>query len=139
MNYSIKYGNTDHYYILHIIAAFFECTICHSTTTVEIDRGRIAEPTVCTHCNAKYTMTLVHNRSYFTDKQMVKLQESPGVYVHTFIVEHLIVVTWAFCLICTPSSLGPVALGNLVVYIRQNTSAHFATIKCMYVCIVVCT
>ena len=30
-------------------------------------------------------MTLVHNRSYFTDKQMVKLQESPGTYVHNLV------------------------------------------------------
>ncbi|XP_065915389.1 DNA replication licensing factor mcm4-like [Dysidea avara] len=57
--------------------AFFECAVCHSTMTVEIDRGRIAEPTVCANCSAKYTMTLIHNRSSFTDKQMVKLQESP--------------------------------------------------------------
>ena len=48
--------------------------------TVEIDRGRIAEPIVCANCSAKYTMTLIHNRSSFTDKQMVKLQESPGMY-----------------------------------------------------------
>ena len=60
--------------------AFFECALCHSTMTVEIDRGRIAEPIVCANCSAKYTMTLIHNRSSFTDKQMVKLQESPGMY-----------------------------------------------------------
>ena len=79
-----KYFRSMH--CLCISVAFFECTICHSTMMVEIDRGRIAEPTVCTHCNAKYTMTLVHNRSYFTDKQMVKLQESPGkdIYVFTY-------------------------------------------------------
>ena len=45
---------------------------------VEIDRGRIAEPTVCVNCEALHSMTLVHNRSYFTDKQIVKLQEAPG-------------------------------------------------------------
>lgn len=77
--------NIHSLFMCYLPIAFFECTICHSTATVEIDRGRIAEPTVCTHCNAKYTMTLVHNRSYFTDKQMVKLQESPGKYTHTYI------------------------------------------------------
>ena len=42
-----------------------------------IDRGRIAEPAVCAHCQSLHSMALVHNRSLFNDKQLVKLQESP--------------------------------------------------------------
>lgn len=57
--------------------AFFKCHVCAFTTTVEIDRGRIAEPTVCSFCNTSHSFTLIHNRSRFSDKQMVKLQESP--------------------------------------------------------------
>lgn len=57
--------------------AFFKCLVCSFTTTVEIDRGRIAEPTLCSNCNTNHCFSLVHNRSQFTDKQMVKLQESP--------------------------------------------------------------
>ena len=57
--------------------AFFRCTVCSNTTSVDIDRGRIAEPVLCTHCNTKFSFTLIHNRSQFSDKQMVKLQESP--------------------------------------------------------------
>ncbi|XP_056645438.1 DNA replication licensing factor MCM4 [Diorhabda sublineata] len=57
--------------------AFFKCIVCQFCTTVEIDRGRINEPTLCTSCNTNHTFTLVHNRSQFTDKQMIKLQESP--------------------------------------------------------------
>lgn len=57
--------------------AFFKCIVCSFTTTVEIDRGHIAEPTVCTHCNNNYCFNLIHNRSHFSDKQMIKLQESP--------------------------------------------------------------
>ncbi|XP_043464971.1 DNA replication licensing factor MCM4 [Leptopilina heterotoma] len=57
--------------------AFFKCIICSFTTLVEVDRGRIAEPTVCTHCNNNFCFNLVHNRSHFSDKQMIKLQESP--------------------------------------------------------------
>lgn len=57
--------------------AFFKCISCDFTTTVEIDRGRINEPTVCTNCNNNYCFSLVHNRSHYTDKQLVKLQESP--------------------------------------------------------------
>lgn len=58
--------------------AFFKCYVCGNSTTVEIDRGRIAEPTLCTNCNTNHSFALVHNRSQFTDKQMIKLQESPG-------------------------------------------------------------
>ena len=60
--------------------AFFSCHVCKNTTTVEIERGRIAEPTLCQNCNTNHSFTLVHNRSQFTDKQMIKLQEAPGEY-----------------------------------------------------------
>ncbi|KAA0189047.1 hypothetical protein HAZT_HAZT004670 [Hyalella azteca] len=57
--------------------AFFRCHVCAFTASVEIDRGRIAEPTLCTHCNTSHSFTMIHNRSHFSDKQMVKLQEAP--------------------------------------------------------------
>lgn len=57
--------------------AFFRCYVCHSTAISEIDRGRIAEPSICQNCNTNHSYALVHNRSQFTDLQIVKLQESP--------------------------------------------------------------
>ncbi|XP_060861436.1 DNA replication licensing factor MCM4 [Metopolophium dirhodum] len=57
--------------------AFFRCIVCSYTTIVEIDRGNIAEPTLCPHCNTNHCFELVHNQSNFTDKQLTKLQESP--------------------------------------------------------------
>ncbi|KAK3086222.1 hypothetical protein FSP39_015423 [Pinctada imbricata] len=71
--------------------AFFKCYVCSNTVVVEIDRGRIAEPTLCTNCNTNHSFALVHNRSHFTDKQMIKLQESPedmppGQTPHTVIL-----------------------------------------------------
>ncbi|XP_018783057.1 PREDICTED: DNA replication licensing factor MCM4 [Bactrocera latifrons] len=57
--------------------AFFKCIICAFCTAVEVDRGRIAQPTLCTNCNTNHCFRLVHNRSEFTDKQLIKLQESP--------------------------------------------------------------
>ncbi|XP_058799343.1 DNA replication licensing factor MCM4-like [Phymastichus coffea] len=57
--------------------AFFKCIICSFVSMVELDRGRISEPTVCTNCNNNYCFSLVHNRCHFSDKQMIKLQESP--------------------------------------------------------------
>lgn len=59
--------------------AFFRCLVCQHTVQAEIDRGRISEPDRCPRdvCNSKGTMSLVHNRSEFTDKQVVRLQETP--------------------------------------------------------------
>ncbi|GLE09705.1 hypothetical protein PINS_up021520 [Pythium insidiosum] len=57
--------------------AFFRCALCHATAQVELDRGRIEEPTFCTHCQARHCMELLHNRCVFTDKQLVKMQETP--------------------------------------------------------------
>ena len=59
--------------------AFFRCLVCQHTVQAEIDRGRISEPDRCPRdvCNSKGTMSLVHNRSDFTDKQVVRLQETP--------------------------------------------------------------
>ena len=61
------------------------------TQTVEIDRGTIVEPASCSNCNTQQGMGLIHNRSRFTDKQMVKMQESPddmpaGQTPHTVIM-----------------------------------------------------
>ncbi|XP_069367870.1 DNA replication licensing factor MCM4 isoform X2 [Paralichthys olivaceus] len=71
--------------------AFFQCQVCAYSTRVEVDRGRIAEPAVCRHCNTTHSLALVHNRSAFSDKQMIKIQESPedmpaGQTPHTTII-----------------------------------------------------
>lgn len=58
--------------------AFFRCNVCSNTASVEVDRGRILEPTLCAMCNTGYSFSIIHNRSQFSDRQMVKLQESPG-------------------------------------------------------------
>ncbi|KAI1902000.1 hypothetical protein AGOR_G00040210 [Albula goreensis] len=71
--------------------AFFRCQVCAFTMRVEVDRGRIAEPAVCRSCNTTHSMALIHNRSIFSDKQMIKLQESPedmpaGQTPHTTVI-----------------------------------------------------
>ena len=73
------------------VLAFFKCNVCHATQLVEIERGTINEPTACTNCNTQQSMALIHNRSQFTDKQMIKMQESPddmpaGQTPHTVIL-----------------------------------------------------
>lgn len=59
--------------------AFFRCEVCNHTVKVDIDRGKIAEPTKCPRpaCKSPNSMQIVHNRSGFADKQVIKLQETP--------------------------------------------------------------
>ena len=58
--------------------AHFACTICSYSDAITLERGRISEPTVCPECNIKNGFELVHNRSMFADKQMVRIQETPN-------------------------------------------------------------
>ncbi|WWC65011.1 uncharacterized protein I303_107625 [Kwoniella dejecticola CBS 10117] len=60
-------------------AAFFRCMVCQHTVQADIDRGKINEPERCPRdvCGLKGTMSLIHNRSEFTDKQVIRLQETP--------------------------------------------------------------
>nr|CAD1823671.1 unnamed protein product [Ananas comosus var. bracteatus] len=60
--------------------AVFRCLICgYYSEPILVDRGRVSEPTRCgrQECLAMNSMTLVHNRCRFVDKQIVKLQETP--------------------------------------------------------------
>ncbi|MBA7489659.1 hypothetical protein ES702_00193 [subsurface metagenome] len=59
--------------------AFFVCSVCGHAVLVSIDRGKIAEPAICSReaCKSKDTMQIVHNRCNFADKQVIKLQETP--------------------------------------------------------------
>ncbi|CAK5275775.1 unnamed protein product [Mycena citricolor] len=61
--------------------AFFRCLNCSHTTQVEIDRGKIAEPSVCPRdvCASPGTLSLIHNRCTFADRQVIRLQETPDV------------------------------------------------------------
>ncbi|EGO26952.1 hypothetical protein SERLADRAFT_360946 [Serpula lacrymans var. lacrymans S7.9] len=59
--------------------AFFRCLTCSHTVQVEIDRGKIQEPARCPRdvCASVGTMSLVHNRCEFADRQVIRLQETP--------------------------------------------------------------
>lgn len=59
--------------------AFFTCQACGSSTTVENVRGFISEPQQCPQasCGSLNSMCLVHNRCLFSDKQIIKIQETP--------------------------------------------------------------
>ncbi|MED6181332.1 DNA replication licensing factor, mcm4 component [Stylosanthes scabra] len=66
--------------IPEIREAIFRCLVCgNCTEPVAVERGRITEPTICLReeCQSRNSMTLLHNRCRFTDKQIVRLQETP--------------------------------------------------------------
>lgn len=60
---------------------FFKCTSCDYTITVDNIKGKIAEPSKCpnSECGVSNSMVLIHNRCIFSDKQIVKVQETPGL------------------------------------------------------------
>lgn len=59
--------------------AFFKCSVCNHGLLVTLDRGKIREPTECprARCGQKNSMQIIHNRCHFSDKQVIKLQETP--------------------------------------------------------------
>ena len=57
--------------------AAFRCEVCGAEEHAFNDRGRVEEPAACAACGARWAMRLLHNRSGFFDKQIVKMQESP--------------------------------------------------------------
>lgn len=57
--------------------AMYQCSKCRNMVDVGINHGRIEEPRRCSSCNTRDAYTLIHSRSKFADKQMVRLQEAP--------------------------------------------------------------
>lgn len=57
--------------------AAFRCFKCGLTRHEFISRGRILEPDLCENCKSRYSFQLQHNACYFSDKQHVKIQETP--------------------------------------------------------------
>eukprot|EP01083_Nonionella_stella_P310978 1107151_1 len=59
--------------------AWFRCVRCSHEMTVAIVRGRIAEPKQCAnpHCQEKGSLDMIHNRCIYSDKQLIRTQETP--------------------------------------------------------------
>ena len=57
--------------------AAFKCTKCHLFEFKFLERGRIIEPDFCKSCKNRGTFQLMHNSCMFSDKQHIKLQETP--------------------------------------------------------------
>merc|ERR1719481_52359 len=126
--------------IPEMAVAHFQCSVCRNTAEVEIEQGRIAEPTLCPNCQTNHSFALVHNRSRFTDKQMVKLQESPDdmpagqtphtvvLYVHGDLVDSVqpgdrVAVTGVYRAV--PQRSNPKMRNLLSVYKTHIDVVHF--------------
>lgn len=57
--------------------AMYRCNKCQHMEEVALQDGRISEPRMCPSCRARDSFSLIHSRSTFADKQMVRLQETP--------------------------------------------------------------
>ncbi|KAF9216516.1 hypothetical protein BGZ59_009321 [Podila verticillata] len=59
--------------------SFFQCLVCDYTSQADAERGRITEPTKCPRqeCGALNSMSLIHNRGEYADKQVCRMQEMP--------------------------------------------------------------
>jgi DNA replication licensing factor MCM4 len=60
-------------------SAWFKCTVCGHELDSGIENGRINEPTLCENkeCRTRNSYQLIYHRCYFTDRQLIKVQESP--------------------------------------------------------------
>ena len=60
--------------------AYFKCIVCGHSVTSENIKGRIEEPDRCPRegCGLLRTMSIIHNRCIFSDKQVIRMQETPG-------------------------------------------------------------
>lgn len=57
--------------------ACFKCIKCQKEEYKFIERGKITEPDFCDQCRGRYTFEMIHNLCMFSDKQHVKMQETP--------------------------------------------------------------
>lgn len=57
--------------------AHFTCTKCFREEERSVNMGRILEPTYCVNCEQRDTFQPNFNASIFSDKQHVKVQETP--------------------------------------------------------------
>jgi len=57
----------------------FRCTTdgCNNEVKVKLNNWKIEEPTKCDHCAMSHSFQIVHNDCYFSDRQILRLQEKP--------------------------------------------------------------
>jgi DNA replication licensing factor MCM4 len=85
--------------------AVFECGVCGANQDAQVEHHRVVEPDVCQNpeCQAKGCMGIVHNRSLFLDKQIIRLQEAPEHMPEGETPQTVSMCTWARMVdVCKP-------------------------------------
>ena len=59
--------------------AHFRCVNCKKTEAIANEGGRIQEPNDCSSCKTKNSFEIIHNLCFFSDRQYIKLQETPEI------------------------------------------------------------
>jgi DNA replication licensing factor MCM4 len=61
--------------------AFFKCSMCDFSVSVESVKGKISPPSHCPRedCKANQSMEIVYNRSIYNSKQILRIQETPDM------------------------------------------------------------
>jgi DNA replicative helicase MCM subunit Mcm2 (Cdc46/Mcm family) len=68
----------------------FGCESCGTEKLVAAACGRLEEPQRCDQCNKSWTMKLLHNRCWFQNKQLIKMQVQCCSFKHH-------TLTWTGC------------------------------------------
>lgn len=85
--------------------AVFQCGICGASQDAQVEHHRVVEPDVCqnSECQGKGCMGIVHNRSLFLDKQIIRLQEAPEHMPEGETPQTVSMCTWARMVdVCKP-------------------------------------
>uniref|UniRef100_A0A914IAH7 DNA replication licensing factor MCM4 n=1 Tax=Globodera rostochiensis TaxID=31243 RepID=A0A914IAH7_GLORO len=126
--------------IPQMVEGYFQCAFCNHPELRKVDMGVVEEPINCTNCNNQGCFQLIHNRSTFMDKQVIKLQEIPGdmpagqtqhtvtLYVHGALVESVhpgdrITVTGIYR--ASPVRLNPVQQAVHSIFRTSMDVIHF--------------
>ncbi|KAK8797108.1 hypothetical protein WA158_004318 [Blastocystis sp. Blastoise] len=59
--------------------ATFRCMVCFGYQLVDREGTRVEEPVKCPNCNSRQSMQIQHNMCVYSDKQLVKMQETPNM------------------------------------------------------------
>eukprot|EP00418_Pyrodinium_bahamense_P030773 CAMPEP_0179148348 /NCGR_PEP_ID=MMETSP0796-20121207/71785_1 /TAXON_ID=73915 /ORGANISM="Pyrodinium bahamense, Strain pbaha01" /LENGTH=915 /DNA_ID=CAMNT_0020849059 /DNA_START=90 /DNA_END=2840 /DNA_ORIENTATION=- len=62
-----------------MMSAVFRCTVedCKNEVAVALSHWTIEEPTRCENCGSTHSFQIIHNECTFSDRQVLKLQETP--------------------------------------------------------------
>jgi DNA replication licensing factor MCM4 len=74
---------------------YFKCSLCDHVVLADVENGMLTEPEICTREECQQgTMQLVHGNCSFYNKQIIRLQETPGLLEQ---VAYLLFMSYRLC------------------------------------------